>query len=398
MGRLISRFVFLVILFRACSVWAAMMPEEIGRQIDAILARPDVSNVTWSISIQNFRGSMTYYQRDATNFLTPASNTKLYTTATAFARLGPSHRFQTDIYAKGPVTEGVLTGDLILISEHDFTWSTRLYPNARVPLEQMAAQCRSRGLRRITGKIIVRGECALEERTSKTNAATVFKSALLDRGITVEGAAEGEEGFAPEGELYTSWQSVPLEEACKPLNVYSVNTFADLLLKHIGWKLAGTNSYDAGAMIVTNWLQGIDFDTSNIVMRDGSGLSRSNKFSAAQTLDLVRYMYEAFPTFDDTFSVGCVAGTIGKRFCGTPAAGNVHGKTGTLRNVVALSGYVYNTSDEHTYFFSFLANNVPDSTAGRKAMDDAVVVMTQSGILNDDVEDRTPRSNRSDER
>jgi D-alanyl-D-alanine carboxypeptidase len=388
--RLMSRIISLVIFFRTFSTFAVVMPEEIGQQIDAILGRAEVSNVTWSISIQNLRGSMTYYERHATNFLTPASNTKLYTTATAFARLSPSHRFQTDIYAKGPITDGILAGDLILISEHDFTWSTRLYPKARVPLEQMAEQCHSRGLRRVTGKIIVRGECALDERTSKTNAAAVFKTALTEKGISVEGEAVGEDGFAKEGELYTSWQSVPLEAACKPLNTYSINAFADLLLKHIGWKLAGTNSYDAGAMIVTNWLQSIDLDPGNIVMRDGSGLSHENKFSAAQTLELVRYMRNNFPTFDDTFTVGCVVGTIGKRFCGTPAAGNVHGKTGTLRNVVALSGYVYNESDEHTYYFSFLANDVSDSTAGRKAIDDAVVVMTQSGILNDDVEDRTP--------
>ena len=389
MGRLLSRFISLVIFFCAFSVFAVVMPEEIGQQIDAILARAEVSNVTWSISIQNFRGSMTYYERDATNFLTPASNTKLYTTATAFARLGPSHRFQTDIYANGSITDGVLAGDLILISEHDFTWSTRLYPKARTPLDQIAQKCHGLGLRRVTGKVIVRGECALDERTSKTNVATVFKSALVDRGIAVEGVAEGEDGFSITGELYTSWQSVPLEEACKPLNTYSVNVFADLLLKHIGWKLAGTNSYAAGAMVVTNWLQSIDFDTSNIAMRDGSGLSRSNKFSAAQTLELVRYMRNNFPTFDDTFTVGCVVGTIGKRFCGTPAAGNVHGKTGTLRNVVALSGYVYNEADEHTYYFSFLANTVSDSSAGRKAIDDAVVVMTQSGILNDDADDVT---------
>ncbi|MDB6025544.1 MAG: penicillin binding protein [Verrucomicrobiales bacterium] len=393
MGRLISRFLSLVIFFRASSIFAVVMPEEVGKQIEAILARADVSNVSWSISIQNFRGSMTYYERHATNFLTPASNTKLYTTSTAFARLGPSHRFQTDIYANGPITNGVLTGDLILISEHDFTWSTRLYRSARRPLEQMAEKCRSRGLRRVTGKIIVRGECALNENTSKTNVASVFKSALAEKGISVDGEATGEVGFAAEGELYTSWKSVPLEEACKPLNTYSVNVFADLLLKHIGWKLAGTNSYEAGAMIVTNWLQSIGFETSHIVMGDGSGLSHGNKFSAAQTLELIRYMRQNFPTFDHTFTVGCVAGTIGKRFCGTPAAGNVHGKTGTLRNVVAFSGYVYNESDEHTYFFSFLANNVSDSSAGRKAIDDAVVVMTQSGILNDDVEDQTSTRN-----
>jgi D-alanyl-D-alanine carboxypeptidase len=397
MGRLISRLIPLVIFFRAVSIFAVVLPEDIGEQIEAILARPGVSNVAWSISIQNLQGSMTYYERHATNFLTPASNTKLYTTATAFARLGPSHRFETDIYANGSITNGVLTGDLILISQHDFTWSTRLYAKASRPLEQMAEKCRSHGLRKVTGKVIVRGECALNENTSKTNVAAVFKSALAQKGISVDGGATAEAGFATDGKLYTSWKSVPLEAACKPLNEFSVNVFADLLLKHIGWKLTGTNSYDAGATIVTNWLQSIDFDTTHIVMRDGSGLSRSNKFSAAQTLELVRYMRKNFPTFDKTFTVGCVIGTIGKRFCDTPAARNVHGKTGTLRNVVALSGYVYNELDEHTYYFSFLANNVSDSNAGRKAIDDAVVVMTQPGILNDDVDDHTPRSTRNDE-
>src|SRR5436190_15173384 len=100
MGRLISRFISSAILLGASSIFAVVMPEEIGKQVETILARAEVSKVTWSISIQNFRGTMTYYERHATNFLTPASNTKLYTTATAFARLGPSHRFETDIYAK----------------------------------------------------------------------------------------------------------------------------------------------------------------------------------------------------------------------------------------------------------------------------------------------------------
>ena len=184
--RLISLLISLVIFFHAYSIFAAVViPEEIGQQVEAILARAEVSKVDWSISIQNFRGSMTYYERHATNFLTPASNTKLYTTATAFARLGPAHRFQTDIYAKGSITDGVLNGDLILIGEHDFTWSTRFYPSARTPLVQMAEQCRSRGLRRVTGKVIVRGECAVNENTSKTNVASVFRSALVEKGISV---------------------------------------------------------------------------------------------------------------------------------------------------------------------------------------------------------------------
>jgi D-alanyl-D-alanine carboxypeptidase len=373
------------LLFTSISLRAVTL-EEIQTQIDTILARPAVVNNTWSISVQNLTGTYNYFDLNPGTTRKPASNTKLFTTATAFAQLGTTHRFETEVYINGTLSNGTLNGDIILISEHDFTWSTRFYATARTPLDQIAQQCYNLGLRTIsaTGRIIARGECVYDEVVSNSSAAAAFKAALTAKGISCKKSSTvGETGFAPSGTLFTTWNSVTLEQACRPLNKSSVNVFADSLLRHIGWRISGANTYTAGANVVLSWLTSIGINTTGIVMQDGSGLSHNNRFNAVQTLQLVRYMVNNFPTFDDTLPIGCVDGTIGSRFCGTAGAGNVHAKTGTLTGVVALSGYIYNVTDADIYLFSFLANNVSDEVASRDAIDDAVLVMSQAGIPND---------------
>lgn len=316
--------------------------------------------------------------------LKPASNTKLFTTAGAFGRLGTTHQFQTTVYINGTVSNGALTGDLILIGDHDFTWSTRFYATARTPLDQIAQQCYNLGLRSITGKVIARGECVYNEVVSNADAASTFRSALSAKAVDIKKArSEGQSGFSPSGTFYTSWNSMPLDQACKPLNKSSVNVFADSLLRHVGWEISGANTFSAGANAVLSWVASVGISTNGMVMLDGSGLSHNNRFNATQTLQLVRYVYNNFSTYDDTLAVGCVDGTLSSRFCNTAGSGNVRAKTGTLTGVVALSGYIYNQVDAQIYLFSLLANNVSDDVATRQAIDDSVLVMSQSGVPND---------------
>src|ERR1019366_9196548 len=102
----------------------------------------------------------------------------------------------------------------------------------------------------------------------------------------------------------------------------------------------------------------------------GSGLSRGNRFSARQCITLTRYMLGTFPGWDEGLPIGCVDGTIRRRFCGTDGAKEVHAKTGSLRISIALSGYLNNPHDDQRYFFSFLANGTNlDQTATRQAID-----------------------------
>ena len=75
--------------------------------------------------------------------------------------------------------------------------------------------------------------------------------------------------------------------------------------------------------------------------------------------------------------IGCVDGTIRRRFCDTDGAKEVHAKTGSLRTSIALSGYVNNRHDDQRYLFSFLANRTNiDQTATRQAIDNAVVLFS----------------------
>jgi hypothetical protein len=153
---------------------------------------------------------------------------------------------------------------------------------------------------------------------------------------------------------------------------------ADLLCRHLGWKLGAEDSYAAGTAQVLGWLGHVPgLSTNGMAMNDGSGLSRANRFSARQCVAITRYMLPAFPIWDEGLPIGCVDGTIRRRFCGTDGEREVHAKTGSLRSAISLSGYVNNVYDDQRYLFSFIANRTNiDQTATRQAIDNAVVLFS----------------------
>ncbi|WP_299867172.1 D-alanyl-D-alanine carboxypeptidase/D-alanyl-D-alanine-endopeptidase [uncultured Roseobacter sp.] len=85
---------------------------------------------------------------NAATGLAPASVTKSITALYALDMLGPAHRFATTVVAAGPVTEGVLDGDLVLVGGCDPTLDTRA-------LADLAAQLKEAGLREVRGRFLV---------------------------------------------------------------------------------------------------------------------------------------------------------------------------------------------------------------------------------------------------
>ncbi len=376
--------------------------QTIPDQIEAILARPAVSNNTWTILIENESGSVNYYEKNPTTGRTPASNTKIFTTAAAFGLLGTNHFFETRIYTNGAFSGGVLTGDLNLVSEHDMTWNTSVFSgNARRALEFIVGKLKASGLTSVVGNVQCFGVCiynygstsdtrdTANQATYNAEAAAAFKAALIAQGITVSGGAFGQTGWNPPGNLFYTHKSTDLTYGGKPLRLdvasiplmkVSHNAMADLLLRHIGYKLSGIDSFAAGRNKVLPWLTTVGVNTSGIVMNDGSGYSSGNRFSAHQTLTLVRYMSGAFPSWNTTLPIGCVDGTIGSRFCGTDGSGTVRAKTGSLSVAIALSGYIINKYDNRRYYFSFMGNRSGiDQAATRDAIDDCVVLIGGRG-------------------
>src|SRR5947207_994390 len=140
-------FITLWVCFVFCGIQAGHA-QTVRQQIDSILTRSAVVANSWTILVQNDVGTVTYYDRNQTLRQIPASNTKLFTMAAAFGLLGTNHYFESRVYCNGVLTNGTLTGDLNLVSEHDMTWNEHTFGagNARVGLDHIAAKLKSQGM------------------------------------------------------------------------------------------------------------------------------------------------------------------------------------------------------------------------------------------------------------
>ena len=102
---------------------------ELARRVDTILARADVVRGFWGVEIEDLDTGEVLYSHEADRLFSPASNTKLFTTAAALALIGPNYRFRTTIESAAPPdASGQLNGDLVLVGRGDPNLSGRALP------------------------------------------------------------------------------------------------------------------------------------------------------------------------------------------------------------------------------------------------------------------------------
>lgn len=146
----------------------------LASQIEIILGQPDVGRGFWGIEVVSLKDGRTLYALNADKLFTPASNTKLFTTAAALALIGPDYRFRTTVETAGTVDKyGRLVGDLVLVGRGDPNLSGRVLPYAgrtqrtqsaiRV-LEQLADQLVQKGVKFVDGDIVADDSCYAFER------------------------------------------------------------------------------------------------------------------------------------------------------------------------------------------------------------------------------------------
>jgi D-alanyl-D-alanine carboxypeptidase/D-alanyl-D-alanine-endopeptidase (penicillin-binding protein 4) len=108
---------------------AAEKKKPLSERITAILAQPDMVRGFWGIEITSLNTGKILYAQNPERLFTPASNTKLFTTATALALIGPGYRFNTSVETNGMLdTHGRLNGNLLLIGRGDPNLSGRELP------------------------------------------------------------------------------------------------------------------------------------------------------------------------------------------------------------------------------------------------------------------------------
>jgi D-alanyl-D-alanine carboxypeptidase/D-alanyl-D-alanine-endopeptidase (penicillin-binding protein 4) len=150
-------------------------------------------------------------------------------------------------------------------------------------------------------------------------------------------------------------------------NQRSNNYYADTLLRYIG-----------GAQAAKSALSQLGINPNSYRLADGSGLSRHNAATPRALVSILRAMYSAQgrEIFLASLPVAGMSGTLRNRMKYTPAQGMVHAKTGTLRGVRALSGYM-----EHprygTIVFSIMGNNPSQSGDSLvKTIDDIILQLS----------------------
>ena len=174
---------------------------------------------------------------------------------------------------------------------------------------------------------------------------------------------------------FAALDPAPLSDDVVTINKVSQNLHAQVLFRRVGYVL-GTGSSEWAVRA-----EQILFDQAGIPRKgydffDGSGMSTYNRVSPRAAVSLLRWAaiqpwgqawYASFP-------VAGVDGTLQRRFIGTPLAGNLAAKTGSLNATNALSG-TFRGASGRRLTFAFFANDVPDGESALPVMEAVLLLV-----------------------
>jgi D-alanyl-D-alanine carboxypeptidase/D-alanyl-D-alanine-endopeptidase (penicillin-binding protein 4) len=321
----------------------------------------------------------------------PASVEKIYTTVALLKRLSPNTRLETTVLGRGHLDGGgTWHGNLYLrgggdptLGDGDFNrvWELGYGPTAA----QVTKRLRSLGIRRVTGHLIAdesyfdtrRGGPRTAYRPDvpdfggqlsaltydhgstagrlgpATFAARQLAKTMSAQGIAVQ--ASTRTGRAPgDARRLVAVHSPPLSVLLKLMDVPSDDLFADLLTKQLGQRFGSGGTLTAGAHVIS----GVIASSYGLHPRigDGSGLSRDDRTSPRQVVDLLTDLWHTpiGHILDASLPLMGVSGTVRTIATGTPAQHHCIAKTGTLDNVTNLAGYCSSRGHQKLAFALFI--------------------------------------------
>jgi D-alanyl-D-alanine carboxypeptidase/D-alanyl-D-alanine-endopeptidase (penicillin-binding protein 4) len=359
----------------------AVSRDQLAAQVTKALRRHGAAHLNYSI----YDPAYGTFSHDETAVTAPASNEKIFTTATLLQLVGPTFQYATTVAGTAALTSHTLHGDLVVTGSGDPTLS-------RAALLTMAKSLHQKGLHRVSGHLIVDDTRYSQrtvvpgwkpkfvpEETGTVDAFTVdhnvwrggtsffhhptlynarlFRAQLKRRHIGVAKKIEIRKA-PPDLTPLVTHHSGQLSGIVHATLTESINFDAEMMFREAGAQLTGHGSPTTGLeaeRTVAKRLGGLQLG----VVHDGSGLSYSDRSSPEILRQwLVRLQTTPYhSSFYDSLPVSCRTGTLRFRMCGPNLAGRVHAKTGTLNHVSTLSGYVASRSGQ-PLTFSFLGSGV----------------------------------------
>ena len=252
--------------------------------------------------------------------------------------------------------------------------------SARVSLRRLAGST----VLDVSGTIPL-GSATIERPVAVDNPTVYFvtelKKALVANGIEVSGDAVDIDALDPaphvqDAATMASYRSPPLRVLAERLMKISQNQYAESLLKTLGVQ-DGSATFNGGLRVVRSLLEAWGVPPSDMVLADGSGLSRYNLITPSALVTILTHVDRDARLKDPFLASLPVAGiagsTLSDRLQGTAAAGLVQAKTGSMTNVRSISGYLRTRGGEPVVF-SIVANNygIPSADVDRAA--DAILL------------------------
>jgi D-alanyl-D-alanine carboxypeptidase/D-alanyl-D-alanine-endopeptidase (penicillin-binding protein 4) len=196
-----------------------------------------------------------------------------------------------------------------------------------------------------------------------------FRSLWRELGGTLQGRVRDATTGADALPL-ASTVSPPLAVVIRDINKFSNNVMARQLLLTLGAEKVRVPAAESdGAAAIQAWLAAKGWSVPELVIENGSGLSRRERISAGALARLLQAAYAGplMPEFVASLPLLAVDGTLRRRLPGAPVAGRAHVKTGYLAEVRALAGYVLDRAGRR-WVVVFLVNH-PQAAAARQAQD-----------------------------
>jgi len=399
--------------------------------------------------------------------MNPASSIKLVTTYAALELLGPAFQWVTEAYAAGPLSGGVLEGDLVLKGRGD----------PKLTLENfwlLLRNLRSRGLREIRGDLVldrtyfaaadydparfdeqptrpyntgpdallvnfkavqltfvpdtearlvrilpepalpqvqifnrlalVNGACGdwvnrLKVDAQGGSAATrltfsgryaascgerarsfsvlphahyvlgLFRELWRELGGTFTGTVR-DGTVSADMRLLVALESPPLAQVVRDMNKFSNNVMARQIYLTLGAEGAGEPATPEKAdRVIREWLAGKGLDFPEMILENGSGLSRIERISARHLGELLLSSFRSpvMPEFMASLPLAAMDGTMKKRLADTDVAGQAHIKTGSLTGVRSIAGYLLDAQGRRQVVVSII--NHPNAANAQAAQD-----------------------------
>ena len=209
-------------------------------------------------------------------------------------------------------------------------------------------------------------------------AGGLIRALWKELGGTLAGQVRG--GNVPAGAmLLTQTDSAPLADIVRDINKFSNNVMARQVFLTLGNDSAPATA-ERARQRVSDWLAGRGLRFPELVLDNGSGLSRSERISAGSLNQLLldAWLNPVMPEFVSSMPIVGIDGTMKKRLNGSSATGRAHIKTGTLDGVKTAAGYALDAQGRR-YAIVFLINH-PRSALGSAAIDALLVWVAQRRV------------------